>query len=56
MICSLGLGMEIYSYTKPEGGQYFAPSPFEAAFVSLAHGREVVEETLAAAWEVFNSL
>lgn len=39
-----------------ERGQYFAPSPFEAAFVSLAHGREVVEETLAAAGEVFTSL
>ncbi len=37
-------------------GQYFAPSPFEAAFVSLAHSREVVEETIKAAGEVFTSL
>lgn len=39
-----------------ERGQYFAPSAFEAAFVSLAHGPEVVDETVRAAGEVFTSL
>ena len=34
-------------------GFYFAPSQFEAAFVSLAHTTEQMQETLAAAEEVF---
>ncbi len=34
-------------------GFYFAPSQFEAAFVSLAHTTEQIQQTLAAAEEVF---
>jgi glutamate-1-semialdehyde 2,1-aminomutase len=34
-------------------GVYLAPSQFEAAFVSLAHGDDVVEHTIAAAREAF---
>jgi glutamate-1-semialdehyde 2,1-aminomutase len=36
-----------------ERGVYLAPSQFEAAFVSLAHTDEIVEQTLAAARESF---
>ena len=32
-----------------DAGVYLAPSPFEAGFVSLAHGRREIRETLAAA-------
>jgi glutamate-1-semialdehyde 2,1-aminomutase len=39
-----------------ERGHMFAPSPFEAAFVSLAHTEEVVERTIAAAADVFTSV
>ncbi len=34
-----------------ERGVFFAPSPFEAGFVSTAHGEEEVERTVAAAAE-----
>jgi glutamate-1-semialdehyde 2,1-aminomutase len=37
-------------------GIYLAPSQFEAAFVSLAHTDEVIEETLAAAGKAFRTL
>jgi glutamate-1-semialdehyde 2,1-aminomutase len=37
-------------------GFYFAPSQFEAAFVSLAHTAEQIQQTLAAADEVFATL
>ena len=37
-------------------GIYLAPSQFEAAFVSLAHTNEIIEETLKAAKKAFNSL
>ncbi|MCX7946456.1 MAG: glutamate-1-semialdehyde 2,1-aminomutase [Hydrogenophilus sp.] len=37
-------------------GFYFAPSAFEAGFVSAAHGEEVIEETVTAAEEVFAEL
>jgi glutamate-1-semialdehyde 2,1-aminomutase len=30
-------------------GSYLAPSPFECGFVSLAHRRRDIEQTLAAA-------
>ena len=36
-----------------ERGVYFAPSAYEAGFVSAAHGEREVEETLAAARECF---
>ena len=37
-------------------GHAFAPSPFEAAFVSLAHTRDVLDQTIEAAREVFVGL
>jgi glutamate-1-semialdehyde 2,1-aminomutase len=36
-----------------EAGIYFAPSAFEAGFVSSAHGRDEIEKTLAAANSYF---
>jgi glutamate-1-semialdehyde 2,1-aminomutase len=39
-----------------ERGVYFAPSQFEAAFMSVAHGPEEIDATLAAAREVMASL
>ncbi|MFQ5575154.1 MAG: glutamate-1-semialdehyde 2,1-aminomutase, partial [Terriglobia bacterium] len=39
-----------------ERGCYFAPSQFEAAFVSLAHSDEDIEKTITAAAEVFKTL
>jgi len=37
-------------------GVYLAPSPFEAGFVSAAHGDEQIDATLAAAREVLEAL
>ncbi len=37
-------------------GVYIAPSPFEAGFLSLAHGPEAIEATLRAAAEVLPTL
>ena len=34
-------------------GVYLAPSQFEAAFVSLAHSDEVIEQTIEAARKSF---
>ncbi len=39
-----------------EHGCYFAPSTFEAGFVSIAHTDEVIDSTVAAAREVFASM
>lgn len=39
-----------------EHGVYLAPSQFEAGFTSLAHGDREIEQTLAAAKAVFNTL
>ncbi|MGH7966548.1 MAG: aspartate aminotransferase family protein, partial [Candidatus Binatia bacterium] len=39
-----------------ERGIYLPPSQFEAAFISLAHGEAEVEETIAAAGEVLQSM
>jgi len=36
-----------------ERGVYFAPSPFEAGFMSTAHGDDVIAETLEAACAAF---
>jgi glutamate-1-semialdehyde 2,1-aminomutase len=36
-----------------ERGVYLAPSQFEAAFVSLAHGDDIVKHTIGAAEEAF---
>ncbi len=37
-------------------GVYFAPSAYEAGFVSIAHDDATIDETLAAAREVFDTL
>ncbi|CAA0824228.1 Glutamate-1-semialdehyde 2-1-aminomutase 2-chloroplastic [Striga hermonthica] len=39
-----------------EEGVYFAPSQFEAGFTSLAHTREDIQQTIAAAEKVFKTL
>jgi glutamate-1-semialdehyde 2,1-aminomutase len=39
-----------------DAGHYFAPSAFEAGFVSAAHGEAEIRETLAAAAKVFAAL
>ena len=39
-----------------ERGVYFAPSQFEAGFMSLAHDDEVIEKTVMAAREAFGEL
>jgi len=39
-----------------ERGVYFAPSAFEAGFVSAAHGKREIEETLAAARESLRAM
>ena len=39
-----------------ERGDYFAPSAFEAAFVSVAHTEEIVDRTVRNAEEVFGKL
>jgi glutamate-1-semialdehyde 2,1-aminomutase len=38
-----------------DAGHYFAPSPFEAGFVSAAHSDADIEETVAAAGEAFRN-
>ena len=37
-------------------GIYFAPSAFEASFMSSAHGEEEIRMTLQAAEKVFHNL
>src|SRR5690554_1805615 len=39
-----------------EAGHYFAPSAFEAGFVSIAHSEDDIDTTVAAAREVFVSM
>lgn len=39
-----------------DAGVYFAPSAFEAGFVSAAHDKEVIEATVTAAHQVFSQL
>ena len=39
-----------------EAGHYFAPSAFEAGFVSAAHGEAEIEATIAAARDAFAAL
>ncbi|MGQ0751060.1 MAG: glutamate-1-semialdehyde 2,1-aminomutase [Betaproteobacteria bacterium] len=38
------------------GGVYLAPSAFEAGFISVAHGEEEIDKTIAAARSAFGSL
>ena len=42
--------------TMLEGGVYLAPSPFEAAFVSSAHGAKEFQQTLDAAQNAFATI
>ncbi|QTX32992.1 glutamate-1-semialdehyde 2,1-aminomutase [Aminithiophilus ramosus] len=46
----------LFFHAMVRRGHLFAPSPFEATFVSLAHDRSVLESTLGAALEVFSEL
>jgi glutamate-1-semialdehyde 2,1-aminomutase len=39
-----------------DAGVYFAPSAFEAGFVSAQHSDAVIEETIAAAAKAFTEL
>jgi glutamate-1-semialdehyde 2,1-aminomutase len=39
-----------------EEGVYLAPSQFEAAFVSLAHTDDVIDQTLAAATKALKTI
>ncbi len=39
-----------------ERGVYFAPSAFEAGFISIAHGSAEIEQSLIAAKEVFKKM
>ena len=45
-----------YFHGMLERGFYFAPSQFEAAFVSTAHSEEDIEATIEASREVMKSL
>jgi glutamate-1-semialdehyde 2,1-aminomutase len=45
-----------YFQGMTDRGIYLPPSQFEAAFISLAHSEAEIEETVAAAREVFKSL
>jgi glutamate-1-semialdehyde 2,1-aminomutase len=45
-----------YFHGMLERGVYFAPSQFEAGFISLAHGPEEIKKTVTAAAEVLRTL
>jgi glutamate-1-semialdehyde 2,1-aminomutase len=47
---------KLFFHGMLEAGIYFAPSAFEAGFVSSAHGDEEIASTLAAAREVLDTL
>ena len=50
---------EVYAkffHAMLEKGVYFAPSQFEAAFVSTAHTAQDIEQTISAVAEVFRRL
>mgnify|MGYP000114535522 FL=1 len=53
--CDTALFAEFYHLMLDEG-VYLAPSAYEAGFLSLAHGEEELEATLAAADRVFAKL
>ena len=46
----------IFFHSMLEEGIYFAPSVFEAGFVSIAHTDEVIDETLKAAKVAFEKV
>jgi glutamate-1-semialdehyde 2,1-aminomutase len=39
-----------------EEGIFFAPSPFEASFITLSHGDDEMSKTIAAYKKVFGKL
>lgn len=45
-----------FFHSMLQKGVYFAPSPFEAGFVSAAHGEKEIAATLAVAEQVFSDL
>jgi glutamate-1-semialdehyde 2,1-aminomutase len=47
---------KVFFHAMLEQGIYFAPSPFEAAFVTAAHGDEEVAMTLEAAQKAFKKV
>ena len=47
---------KIYFHTMLENGVYLPPSQFETNFVSLQHGPEEIEKTLAAAEKAFAAI
>ena len=47
---------QIFFQKMLEKGIYFAPSPFEAGFLSLAHTADDIDVTIASAAEVFDEL
>ncbi|MEE9339010.1 MAG: aspartate aminotransferase family protein, partial [Methylococcaceae bacterium] len=47
---------KLFFHGMLEQGVYFAPSAFEAGFISAAHSDDDIEKTLDAASKVFQSL
>lgn len=45
-----------FFHSMLDGGVHLAPSQFEAAFVSLAHTDEIIEETIAVARQAFTRI
>jgi glutamate-1-semialdehyde 2,1-aminomutase len=45
-----------FFHSMLDNGVYLAPSQFEAAFVSIAHTDEVIDQTIEAATKVFRTL
>ena len=43
----------VFFHSMLDQGVYFAPSVFEAGFVSIAHSDEVIEQTIDAAKKAF---
>jgi glutamate-1-semialdehyde 2,1-aminomutase len=49
-------GYRIFFHAMLEQGIYLAPSPYEAAFVTLEHGEREIDETLEAARRAFRQV
>lgn len=47
---------KLFFHAMLQQGIYLAPSAFEAGFVSIAHGQDEIEQTIAASKEVFKEL
>ena len=57
--CASKCNREVYGrffHAMLEAGVYLAPSQFEAAFVSLAHTDEIIDQTIEAARQAFSKL